>query len=203
MSAILPRAMFDLHGGVCVENHLNMVRATGDSPAVSLGTLAAFFSSGMADRVIRCINGSVAVSASELAAMPLPSACDTVAAMASADPEGSLRRLYGADRTDMPMPTYGDGRPSTEAGSPPGTPWPQLRFPADVPGVERDRVLSLMEHLFGTSGREADRCRPDVFEELIRLGGRPVMLPNPMPNCGSGDAVMHPARSGAPTPTLP
>lgn len=60
------------YGRVTVENHVNMVRRSGELPAVSLGALAAFLHSAAADRVFRCISGSVAVSAFELEAMPLP-----------------------------------------------------------------------------------------------------------------------------------
>lgn len=82
-------------GIVSVENHLNMVRPSSNSPAVPLSVLHAFLSTTTADRVLRCINASVAVSASELEAMPLPDAADVIAAMSAADPEAAVRRLYG------------------------------------------------------------------------------------------------------------
>ena len=95
IGALMPASLIKAHGAVAVENHLNMVRPTCDRPAVSLKSLAAFFASGVADRAIRCINGSVALSASELEAMPLPSAGDLTEALAEPDPESALRRLYG------------------------------------------------------------------------------------------------------------
>ena len=55
-----------------VENHLNMLVPLTKSPAVAPATLAAFLNSTAADNAFRCINGSVAVSAFELEAMPLP-----------------------------------------------------------------------------------------------------------------------------------
>ena len=70
IGAVMPASLVKEHGAVAVENHLNMVRPTVGKPPVPLKMLAAFFASGVADRVIRCINGSVAVSASELEAMP-------------------------------------------------------------------------------------------------------------------------------------
>jgi adenine-specific DNA-methyltransferase len=76
-----------------VENHLNMIRPIVEQPAVSLRVIAALFNSAVVDDAFRCISGSVAVSASELEALPLPS------------PE-SARRLErfletGASREDL------------------------------------------------------------------------------------------------------
>jgi adenine-specific DNA-methyltransferase len=48
-----------------------MLRPTG-KPAVSAAVLAAFLNSAAADRAFRCVSGSVAVSAYELEALPLP-----------------------------------------------------------------------------------------------------------------------------------
>jgi adenine-specific DNA-methyltransferase len=60
---------------VVVENHLNMVRAVG-RPRVSPALLAAVLNSKVVDQVFRCISGSVAVSAFELGALPLPAAAE-------------------------------------------------------------------------------------------------------------------------------
>lgn len=95
VSAVLPKAVIVAHGKVAVENHLNMVIAARRKPAVPMTIVAAFFASETADRIIRCINASVAVSASEIAAMPLPPAAAIVAAMTKRDPEAALRALYG------------------------------------------------------------------------------------------------------------
>ena len=73
ITAILPREFLERHGAVVVENHLNMVRPVVASPAVSMVALHALLKSWVADQVFRCLNGSVAVSAYELEAMPLPS----------------------------------------------------------------------------------------------------------------------------------
>jgi len=62
-----------------------------DRPCV----LAAFLATDAADRVLRCINASVAVSASELAAVPLPTPESVVAAMDSAAFAQAIRGLYG------------------------------------------------------------------------------------------------------------
>jgi adenine-specific DNA-methyltransferase len=95
VGAVLPESFLKAHSAVAVENHLNMVRAKTQPPKVPLQTLAAFFATDIADRVMRCISGSVAISAAEIEAMPLPSANDLNAAMASQDPEAALRNLYG------------------------------------------------------------------------------------------------------------
>lgn len=72
IAAALPAEFLDEHGAVVVENHLNMLRPRVEAPAVPAEVLAAFLNSAAADRAFRCINGSVAVSAYELEAMPLP-----------------------------------------------------------------------------------------------------------------------------------
>lgn len=73
IAAELPSTILKEHDAVTVENHLNMIVAIVDDPPVDTGALAAFLNSTVADQVFRCINGSVAVSAYELEAMPLPS----------------------------------------------------------------------------------------------------------------------------------
>jgi adenine-specific DNA-methyltransferase len=101
IAAELPADFIAQHGGVVVENHLNMVRPTA-SPAVSPATVATVLNSRIVDQLFRCINGSVAVSAFEMEAIPLPSP----AAMrgieklvergaCSAEIEVELARLYG------------------------------------------------------------------------------------------------------------
>jgi adenine-specific DNA-methyltransferase len=97
VSAELPRTLFTTHPAVAVENHLNMVRPRQPRPKVPLSKVAAFFSTAVADRVFRCMNASVAVSATELESMPLPAPHDLLAAMSSADPEVAIARLYGLE----------------------------------------------------------------------------------------------------------
>ena len=72
-----------------------MIVALTQTPAVPMKVLAAFLASETADRLIRCINASVALSASEIEAMPLPPPAAIIAAMAAHDPEAALRELYG------------------------------------------------------------------------------------------------------------
>lgn len=73
IAACLPESFLAEHGGsVVVENHLNMLRPTVDQPPVAPPVLTAFLNSAAADRAFRCVSGSVAVSAYELEALPLP-----------------------------------------------------------------------------------------------------------------------------------
>jgi adenine-specific DNA-methyltransferase len=101
IAAELPQTFIDTYGGVIVENHLNMVRASGASK-VTPGAVAAVLNSDVVDQIFRCISGSVAVSAFELEAIPLPPA----SAMAPIERlvakgnsraaiEKALRSLYG------------------------------------------------------------------------------------------------------------
>ena len=72
IAAELPAAFIEEHGAVVVENHLNMIKPLNGVPRVTPGALAVLLNSGVVDQVFRCINGSVAVSAYELEALPLP-----------------------------------------------------------------------------------------------------------------------------------
>ena len=84
IAAELPAEFLRKHKAVVVENHLNMMRPIG-TPRVSPATLAAVLNSTVVDQVFRCISGSVAVSAFELEALPLPpvAAMKTVEALVS------------------------------------------------------------------------------------------------------------------------
>ena len=72
IAATLPKSFIEQHGGVVVENHLNMLRPVTSRPPVPLGVLVAVLNSDAADRAFRCMSGSVAVSAYEIEALPLP-----------------------------------------------------------------------------------------------------------------------------------
>lgn len=72
IAAVLPTSFVEAHGAVVVENHLNMIKPLDDAPKVAPAALAALLNSNTVDQVFRCINGSVAVSAYELQALPLP-----------------------------------------------------------------------------------------------------------------------------------
>ena len=101
IAAELPAEFVKVHGGVVIENHLNMIRAAS-APRVSPACLAALLNSRAADEVFRCISGSVAVSAFELESLPLPSpaAMRTVERLIAKRAsrthiEAAIDRLYG------------------------------------------------------------------------------------------------------------
>jgi adenine-specific DNA-methyltransferase len=71
--ALLPEQFISTNGGVVVENHLNIIRPeNGLLARVPLEAVRALLNSQTVDQVFRCISGSVAVSAYELNALPLP-----------------------------------------------------------------------------------------------------------------------------------
>ncbi len=103
IAAEMPAEFVRKHGGVVVENHLNMIR--GASPKVPPGVVGALMNSEVLDQLFRCMNGSVAVSAFELEALPLPSyeALTTLTRLveqraAAAQIEAECRRLYGVEK---------------------------------------------------------------------------------------------------------
>jgi adenine-specific DNA-methyltransferase len=70
---LTPKLLKQWGGAVVVENHVNVIRPRGDeSPQLSRSALAALLSTKTIDRLMRCISGSVAVSAYELESLPLP-----------------------------------------------------------------------------------------------------------------------------------
>jgi len=75
MAAVLPQSFIGENGGaVTVENHLNMIRPIhGCTLRIPLRVIAALLNSETVDLIFRCINGSTAVSAYELEAIPVPS----------------------------------------------------------------------------------------------------------------------------------
>ena len=105
IAAELSQDFIDTHGGVIVENHLNMVRAMARRSLAGDRRRRAPEQRHVIDQVFRCISGSVAVSAFELAAIPLP----PVSAMAAVERlvkkgatrpaiEKSLRSFHGLDK---------------------------------------------------------------------------------------------------------
>lgn len=59
-------------GRVVVENHVNVLRCADSDPALDAQTLCDLLNTEVYDRLFRCLSGSVAVSAYELEALPLP-----------------------------------------------------------------------------------------------------------------------------------
>jgi adenine-specific DNA-methyltransferase len=101
IAAELPGDFLRVHGAVVIENHLNMVRPTRKAPTVSPNVLARLLNSQVVDAAFRCINGSVAVSASELEALPLPNPADmakleelVMAGVSDENIEAAIRAMY-------------------------------------------------------------------------------------------------------------
>lgn len=73
IAAVLSEKFFSEHKeGVVIENHLNVIKPTNGNAKLSLDAIAMLLNSKVIDQVFRCISGSVAVSAYELNALPLP-----------------------------------------------------------------------------------------------------------------------------------
>jgi adenine-specific DNA-methyltransferase len=72
-SRLTRRHLEEFGGSVVIENHLNVLRPADDHPKVSSGLLSRILNSEAFDRLVRCISGSVALSAYELESLPLPS----------------------------------------------------------------------------------------------------------------------------------
>ncbi len=94
----LTRADLDAWGGaVVVENHVNVLRPRdGEAPLITQPTLSAVLSTRCVDRLVRCLSGSVALSAYELEALPLPDA-ETLAAwegLRGAELESAVTAAY-------------------------------------------------------------------------------------------------------------
>ncbi|MBI2355398.1 MAG: Eco57I restriction-modification methylase domain-containing protein [Deltaproteobacteria bacterium] len=73
IAALLPEAFVTSHGGVVVENHINMIKPIPGKTSISPATIAVLLNTRALDLAFRCISGSVAVSAYELNLLPLPS----------------------------------------------------------------------------------------------------------------------------------
>lgn len=71
VACAVPEEFLNEWGGIVVENHVNVLKGTS-SDVVSPGTLAAVLNTESVDELFRCLSGSVAVSATELHALPLP-----------------------------------------------------------------------------------------------------------------------------------
>jgi adenine-specific DNA-methyltransferase len=70
IAALMPEQFVAEHGGVVVENHLNVIRPR-DTMGVPLRAIAVLLNSAAVDQLFRCISGSVAVSAYELESLPV------------------------------------------------------------------------------------------------------------------------------------
>lgn len=59
-------------GRIVVENHVNVLRSTVETPVLKRSTLVAVLSTVTLDRVVRSLSGSVALSAYEIESIPFP-----------------------------------------------------------------------------------------------------------------------------------
>jgi hypothetical protein len=101
--AVIDKDFLRLTNGVVVENHLNIVKASATSD-IKPKTIAHLLNSRAADEAFRCISGSVAVSAYELNALPLPCRADMLALQRLVEQHASeqliekrLCRVYGVE----------------------------------------------------------------------------------------------------------
>ena len=82
VSTVLPQDFLDSNNGlgVVVENHINIISSTGDKNVESISpcTISILLNSQAVDRAFRAISGSVAVSAYELNALPLPTLAQVI-----------------------------------------------------------------------------------------------------------------------------
>ena len=72
VAAELPAEFVAKYGGAVIENHVNVIRPLDGVERVSAAVLLALLNSDFVDQIFRCMSGSVAVSAYELEALPLP-----------------------------------------------------------------------------------------------------------------------------------
>lgn len=71
-ACLLPHSFIEKWGGVVIENHVNIIHSISETPIISLEAMLLILNSQIVDRIFRCLSGSVAVSATELYAIPLP-----------------------------------------------------------------------------------------------------------------------------------
>src|SRR5664279_3045197 len=84
-------------GEVVVENHVNVLTCCDPNSALSTKLLVRLLDSEVLDRLYRCVTGSVAVSAYELGALPLPAA-EVLASWAGLDDDAldeAIAEAYG------------------------------------------------------------------------------------------------------------
>ena len=116
LAAVIPQNFIDRHGGVVVENHLNLVYSDGLIREVNVDTINALLNSEMFDRIYRCISGSVAVSAYELMSVPVPEIEGLkrlqeiiIAGSGRLSIEKCIAQLYGETRFELATSTKFSG----------------------------------------------------------------------------------------------
>lgn len=83
-------------GAVVVENHVNVLRCAEPASPLSPALLAALLATPTLDRLYRCLTGSVAVSAYELEALPMPApeVIEQWAQLGVGSLDGAVAKLY-------------------------------------------------------------------------------------------------------------
>ena len=85
VAAAVSPGVFDTYGGFIGENHVVIIEAVSDKPALPPTKLAKLLSTNVVDRYFRCISGATNVSAFELNQLALPDPQALKEAMAKAD----------------------------------------------------------------------------------------------------------------------
>lgn len=101
VAAELTQADLDKFGGtVVVENHVNVLRPSGAPLLATSGLLTRLLATTTLDKLVRCISGSVALSAYELESLALPAAEVLLEweQLSAADLETAVADVYGQAR---------------------------------------------------------------------------------------------------------
>lgn len=90
-------ALREWNGKVVVENHVNVLRCSHSASPLTPELLESLLNTETLDRLYRCLTGTVAVSAYELGALPLPSAhqLESLARVSKDDFAGAVATMYG------------------------------------------------------------------------------------------------------------
>ncbi len=100
--APVSRVIIETYGGFIGENHVVIIEATDDQPALTPARLAKLLSAHAVERYFRCISGAANVSAFELNQLPLPDPRALLEAWASGESiEDAVNVAFGL----VPKPT--------------------------------------------------------------------------------------------------
>ena len=101
VAAAVSPGVFKTYGGFIGENHIVIIEAAGDKPALPPNKLAKLLSAHVVDRYFRCISGATNVSVFELNQLPLPDPQALRAALVDgASMEEAVRMAFGLVPSD-------------------------------------------------------------------------------------------------------
>lgn len=101
VAAAVSPGVFKTYGGFIGENHIVIIKAVGDKPALPPNKLAKLLSAHVVDRYFRCISGATNVSVFELNQLPLPDPQALRAALVDgASMEEAVRMAFGLVPSD-------------------------------------------------------------------------------------------------------